>query len=179
MQWLIIENEKIIKRCCGKMAPKGATVVENFKGFVGEPITFYNPDWTRKSNIELYQQNLLPVPEGFKLEDDHLVELSEYEKALSLYNSKKIDITEFKFKVREIRSAMYPTVTQYIEAYQENVYLGLPTNEQLYKDALLYKHYLREVPQQEEFPFKPVLTFDEFLLSEEYVFTKLSISPST
>lgn len=42
--------------------------------------------------------------------------------------------------------------------------LGVETNEQEYILALRYKQYLRDIPQQETFPFEEVIDFDNWRL---------------
>jgi hypothetical protein len=82
MEYLIIKDGIITEHCCGSELPEDATQIDSFIGIVGEPTTYYNDDWTRKSNIELYKENIVYVPTDYKLNDDKtaIVEMSQVEK---------------------------------------------------------------------------------------------------
>jgi hypothetical protein len=82
MEYLIIEDGIIKEHCCGSTLPDGAVQVTDFFGTVGEPVAYYNGDWARKSDIELYKEKVLAIPSGYKLNDSQtaLVEMTQAEK---------------------------------------------------------------------------------------------------
>lgn len=80
MEYLIIKDGIIKEHCCGTVLPDGAVQVTDFFGTVGEPVAYYNDDWTLKTDIELYREGIVPIPAGFRIENDTLVEMSEVEK---------------------------------------------------------------------------------------------------
>ena len=48
-----------------------------------EPITFYTPDWKRKSNEQLIKEKLLPMPQGHVWEGDELRQMTKEERVLT------------------------------------------------------------------------------------------------
>lgn len=64
MEYITIKNGTITGHFCGQFLPVGAVEVKDFTGIVGEPVTYYNPDWSRKKNIELIHSGLMSVPKG-------------------------------------------------------------------------------------------------------------------
>lgn len=80
MEYLIIENEKIKGHYCSNQLPKGAIEVTDFSGQIGEPVSFYNDKWERKPDLQLMQEGLIPIPAGFKLENDKLIPMTLEEK---------------------------------------------------------------------------------------------------
>lgn len=78
---LKIENEKIVSHSIVNREPReNEIVVNNWDGTVGEPLTFYNGDYTRKSNIELMKAGLIDIPQGYEIKEGKLVEMSLQEK---------------------------------------------------------------------------------------------------
>ena len=78
---LKIENEKIVSHSIINREPRAnEIVVKNWNGTVGEPLTFYNGDYTRKSDIELMEAGLIEIPKGLKIEENKLVEMTLQEK---------------------------------------------------------------------------------------------------
>ena len=82
MEYLIIEGGMIKEHCCGPVLPDGAVEVDSFGGIVGDPVTYYNAGWSRKSDIELYRENIAAVPSGYRLNSDGtaLVEMTQVER---------------------------------------------------------------------------------------------------
>jgi len=48
-----------------------------------EPVTFYNQDWTRKSDCCLIMEGLLPMPEGYVQEENQLRPMTPEERILA------------------------------------------------------------------------------------------------
>ena len=73
---LKIENEKIVSHSIVNREPrKNEIVVNNWQGTVGEPLTFYNDDYTRKSDIELMEAGLIEIPQGYEIKNGKLEEI--------------------------------------------------------------------------------------------------------
>ena len=73
---LKIENEKILSHSIVNREPReNEIVVKNWNGTVGEPLTFYNEDYSRKSNIELMELGLIDIPQGYEIKEGKLEEI--------------------------------------------------------------------------------------------------------
>ena len=73
---LKIENEKITGHSIiNRELRKNEIVVNNWNGNVGEPLTFYNDDYTRKSDIELMEAGLIDIPQGYEIKEGKLEEI--------------------------------------------------------------------------------------------------------
>lgn len=68
-------------------------------------------------------------------------------------------------RVRSIRSEYMAETLNKVERYETQKAIGLDTteSEDTYRNYLLYLQYLRDVPQQLEFPNIEVLTFDKWV----------------
>lgn len=76
MEYIIIENGIISAHCCGETLPEGATEVKDFYGIVGEPASYYNDKWERKTDEELIVEGLIPLPDGCKIDGGKLVPMT-------------------------------------------------------------------------------------------------------
>ena len=73
---LKIENEKIISHSIVNREPReNEIVVNNWQGTVGEPLSFYNDDYTRKSDLELMEAGLIEIPQGYEIKEGKLEEI--------------------------------------------------------------------------------------------------------
>lgn len=73
---LKIENEKIVSHSIvNRELRKNEVVVKNWQGTVGEPLSFYNEDYSRKSNIELMELGLIDIPQGYEIKEGKLEEI--------------------------------------------------------------------------------------------------------
>lgn len=101
MEYITIENQIITGHYASDSIPEGAIPVTDFKGIVGEPVSYYNPDWTRKSDIELMLSGLMTIPNGYKLTNTGLIEMSLKEKIdaglETIPTGKKLDENETAF----------------------------------------------------------------------------------
>ena len=68
-------------------------------------------------------------------------------------------------QVKSIRNQYMSDTLARCDRYEKQKAIGLDTteSEDTYRNYLLYLQYLRDVPQQLEFPNVEVLTFDEWL----------------
>ena len=80
MEYITDENHIITGHYASASIPEGAIPVTDFIGRVGEPVSYYNPDWSRKSDIELMLSGLMTIPNGYKLTNTGLIEMSLKEK---------------------------------------------------------------------------------------------------
>ena len=78
---LKIENEKIVSHSIVNRDPrKNEIVVNNWQGTVGEPLTFYDENYKRFTDVELIEKGLKELPKGLKIENNKLVEMTLQEK---------------------------------------------------------------------------------------------------
>lgn len=101
MEYITIENQIITGHYVGDSIPTEAIPITDFIGRVGEPVSYYNPDWSRKSDIELMLSGLMPIPNGYKLTNTGLIEMSLKEKIdaglETIPTGKKLDENETAF----------------------------------------------------------------------------------
>ena len=80
MEYITVEKHIITGHYASDTIPEGAIPVTDFIGRVGEPVSYYNPDWSRKSDIELMLSGLMTIPNGYKITNTGLIEMSLKEK---------------------------------------------------------------------------------------------------
>lgn len=82
MEYITVKKGKITGHFCGDKLPKGSIQVSDWWGNVGEPVNYYDENWKRKDDIELYKTGVMKIPSGLKLNDDKtaIIEMSEVEK---------------------------------------------------------------------------------------------------
>ena len=101
MEYITIENQIITGHYVGDSIPTEAIPITDFIGRGGEPVSYYNPDWGRKSDIELMLSGLMPIPNGYKLTNTGLIEMSLKEKIdaglETIPTGKKLDENETAF----------------------------------------------------------------------------------
>ena len=85
MEYITVENQVITGHYASDSIPEGAIPVTDFNGIVGEQVSYYNPDWTRKSDIELMLTGLMAIPDGYKINEEKtaLQEMTEDEKIIA------------------------------------------------------------------------------------------------
>lgn len=170
MEYLIIENGKIKAHRCSRSVPVNAIVVENWRGSVGEPVDFYDENWQRKSEFELMKECLVEVPKGFKWNKSKtaLEEMSQIEKIeAGLEKLQENQIIE-NGEIRELtNSEMFKKGLLSEENFasikrNERDFLLTKTDKYLLPDFPIsdgklnkvkaYRQYLRDLPQNENFP---------------------------
>lgn len=132
MEYITVENNVITGNFCSNTLPENAIQVENFNGIVGEPLTYYNDDYSRKTDLELYIVGIKTIPTGFKLNDDNsaLVEMTQIEKinagietiptGMKLENNKLVSKTmEEKLADNEITQTEYNNYL--IDSYKQKL----------------------------------------------------------
>ena len=109
MEYIVVDDKIVKGHYCGENKPDNAIRVNNFNGSVGEPVSFFDSNWNRKPEIDLYKEGLKDVPKGYKLNEDKtaVIEMSEDEKLFSgiitqsEYNSIKIQKMKQKIETLE------------------------------------------------------------------------------
>lgn len=175
-EYMVINNNIIEAVYCGDVESNENTIIlpENHQVRVGENISFYNDNWSRKSDVELMQLGLIDIPAGFKLENNMLVEMTYIEKVIAGIEEmpanmkieegkllqknqdeifSEMDLDEKANFIRNKRDNLINEADILLIKYQEQVELGLKKQDDTYRLALLqYKEDLRNVPEQAGFP---------------------------
>ena len=175
-EYMVINNNIIEAVYCGDVESNENTIIlpENHQVRVGENISFYNDNWSRKSDVELMQLGLIDIPAGFKLENNMLVEMTYIEKVIAgieempanmkieegklLQKSQEELFNEMTLEQKEIfirskRDNLINEADIMLLKYQEQVTLGIVQENKDYYTALLqYKQALRDIPEQAGFP---------------------------
>ena len=70
MEYIVIEDGKVARHgavASAEKMPDGAVPVKGrFSGVVGDSVQFYDGNWNRLPDEELYEKGLLPIPAGFR-----------------------------------------------------------------------------------------------------------------
>lgn len=170
MEYLIIANGKIKAHRCSRSVPVNAIVVENWRGSVGESVDFYDRNWQRKSEFELMKEGLVEVPKGFKWNKSKtaLEEMTQVEKIEQGFEKLQENQIIENGEIRELtNSELYKKGLLSEEAFatikrDERDYLLAKTDKFLLPDFPIsneklnkvkaYRQYLRDLPQNENFP---------------------------
>lgn len=170
MEYLIVENGKIKSHRCSRSVPANAIVVENWRGSVGEPVDFYDENWQRKSEFELMKEGLVAIPKGFrwnksktaleemsqiekieagieKLQENQIIENGEIRNLTNSEMYKKGLLSEEIFATikRNERDSLLSKTDKYLLA-------DFPIDDKKLKKVISYRQYLRDLPQNENFP---------------------------
>lgn len=170
MEYLIIENGKIKAHRCSRSVPANAIVVENWRGSVGEPVDFYNKKWQRKSEFELMKEGLIAIPKGFKwnqsktaieemtqvekieagiekLQENQIIENGEVRNLTNseLYKKGLLSAENFAAIKRNERDSLLSKTDKYLLP-------DFPIDEEKLNKIKAYRQYLRDLPQNENFP---------------------------
>lgn len=170
MEYLIVENGKIKAHRCSRSVPANAIIVENWRGSVGETVDFYNKNWQRKSEFELMKEGLIEVPKGFKwnksrtaieemtqvekieagiekLQENQIIENGEIRNLTNSEMYKKGLLSEETFAAikRNERDSLLSKTDKYLLP-------DFPIDEEKLNKIKAYRQYLRDLPQDENFP---------------------------
>lgn len=142
---LKIENGKITAHSIINRNPReNEVIVNDWNGTVGEPLTFYNDDYTRKSDIELMEAELIDIPQGYKIKEGKLEEI-------------KIETQESEKVEEELEEELPP------QFKKENGKIVPKTMEEMLADGTItqdaYNEYL-------------ILNYKQFLDSSDWVVVK-------
>lgn len=170
MEYLIVENGKIKSHRCSRSVPSNAIIVKNWRGSVGEPVDFYDKNWQRKSEFELMKEGLVEVPKGFKWNKSKtaLEEMSQVEKIEAgieklqenqiIENGEVRDLTKSEMYKKGLLSeenfAAIKRNERDSHLLETDKYLlpDFPITEEKLNKVKAYRQYLRDLPQNENFP---------------------------
>lgn len=107
----------------------------------------YTDENDNNNNISLWEYKQVVVPIN--------TNLSEIDKII-LTNS-----TEYV--VRELRNKLLDNTDKKVARYRDEVELGLETTDDLIK-LTNYRQYLRDIPNEEGFPYVTIKTYEEYIL---------------
>ena len=164
---LKIENEKIVSHSIVNREPReGEVVVNNWQGTVGEPITYYDENYKRYTDIELINKGLKELPKGLKIEDNKLVEMTLQEKyeagLITLHPTQKIvdNYIVEKTQAERINEGIEELPPQF---KKENGEIVPKTMEEMFADGTI---------TQSEYNEYIILTYKQFLDSTDWVVIK-------
>lgn len=176
-EYMIVNNNIIEAIYCGDVEENENTIIlpENHEVRVGENISFYNDDWSRKSDVELIQLGLINIPEGVKIENGNIVEMTFVEKVIAgleemplYYKIENNDLVEMaeheKLAImqkqekenyhRQKRDKLINEEIWKIQRHEQEKLLGLNTtlSDEEFLKLLKYIQDLRDITTQEYFP---------------------------
>ncbi len=129
---LKIENEKIVSHyIINRELKENEVIVNDWNGTVGEPLTFYNDDYTRKSDIELMEAGLINIPQGYEIKERKLEEI-------------KIEIQEPEKVEEELPPQFKKENGEIVPKTMEEMLADGTITQNDYNEYLVmnYKHYL-------------------------------------
>ena len=175
MQYMIVKDNIVTGIFCGEGKDDNAILLpDTHEVREGESLEFYNDDFTRKSEVELIKLGLSTLPVGYKLNNDQIVEMTFDERIiagldplpnyLKIVDGRLVEKTEDEMWlektpdekasiIRQKRGSLLNEVDTLLLKYQEQVELGIVSENKNYYTALLqYKQALRDIPEQKAFP---------------------------
>lgn len=174
-EYMIVKNNIVEAIFCGEAEEGSIILPKNHQIRVGEPLTFYNEDYTRKSEVQLMQEGLIELPQGYKIDNDKLVEMAYDEKIIAgieqlpngmkIVGDKILPMTEEERLQtmtdeekatyhRQQRDILLNAEVWKLQRHEQEKLLGINTTltEKEYIKLLQYIQELRELPQQDGFP---------------------------
>jgi len=154
MFYLVIEDEKIKAFRDGPSVPEGAIPFDHiFNGVIGEPVSYYKEDWTRKTDVELITEGLMELPEDCEIKDGEIVkktvEQSEedisYKTPLELYKEGSISKEDYSQYIRSIRNNLLSDSDKYMLP-------DFPIASEKLEFVKEYRAKLRDLPEDKDFP---------------------------
>lgn len=177
-EYIKIKNKIITGIFCGTTDEEDIIILPaNHEVREGDSLDFYTDNFKRKSDIQLMHENLIPIPQGYKIDNDKLVEMTFNERIIAgidelPHNMKIVDnklvekseeekiadmTTEEKSTYhRQKRDVLLNNVLWKVERHSQEERLGMETtlSEEEYINLLTYIQNLRNLPQQAGFPDK-------------------------
>lgn len=176
-EYMVIKDNIIKAIYCGEVeSNKNVTALpENHQVQVGDNILCYNEDYTRKSDVELIKLGFMQLPQGYKLEQDNIVEMNLDEKILAgledvprfckIVDNNIIEMEEYeKLAImqrqekedyhRKKRDNLINKEIWKISRHEQEKLLGIKTtlNDDEFLKLLKYIQDLRDITIQEYFP---------------------------
>ena len=113
--------------------------------------------------------NIEPVEVVYTNEDNESIILYKYEQFVLPFTSSEdmiqetIRVNSSDYKLRERRNILLDDSDKKIARYNDEVLLNLPTTDSLIK-LTSYRQYLRDITNEEGFPYIHIKTYEEFIL---------------
>ena len=113
--------------------------------------------------------NIEPMDISYTDENDNNISLWEYKQVVVPINTNlsEIDniilINSTEYVVRELRNKLLDNMDKKVAMYRDEVELGLETTDDLSK-LTNYRQYLRDIPNEEGFPYVTIKTYEEYIL---------------
>lgn len=174
-EYMIVENNIVTGIFCG-VAEKGSiTLPKNHEVRVGESLDFYNSNYTRKTEVQLIKEKLIELPQGYKIDNDKLVEMTYEERIIAgleslPYGMKIVDnnlvamteeekvaamtIEEKAAYHRQKRDTLLNAEVWKVERHNQEILLGRETtlSNDEFMNLLRYIQELRDLTEQPNFP---------------------------
>lgn len=175
-EYIKIKNNTIVGIFCGATDEEDVIILPaNHEVREGDSLNFYTDNFKRKSDIQLMQEKLIPIPQGYKIDNDKLVEMTfneriiagidELPRNMKIVDNKLVEkseeekladmTTEEKSTYhRQKRDVLLNSVLWKVERHSQEERLGMETtlSEEEYINLLTYIQNLRNLPQQAGFP---------------------------
>lgn len=176
-EYMVIKDNIIQAVYCGEAESSKNIIMlpENHEIRVGEDIAFYNDNYTRKSDVELMTLGLMDIPNGYKIENNNLVEMTSDERIIAgldtlprffkivenclveMEEYEKLEIMTKEEKEnyhRDKRDSLINKEIWKIQRHEHEKLLGISTtlNDDEFLLLLKYIQELRDITSQEYFP---------------------------
>ena len=126
------------------------------------------PDFIVRLGDKIYI-NIEPRDISYTDDNDNNISLWEYKQVVVPINTNlsEIDniilINSTEYVVRELRNKLLDNMDKKVARYRDEVELGLEATDDLTK-LTNYRQYLRDIPNEEGFPYVTIKTYEEYIL---------------
>lgn len=113
--------------------------------------------------------NIEPKDISYVDDNNNNISLYEYEQIVLPHTvndtiiQETIRINSTEYKVRKERDSFLDYTDKKVVRYRDEVELGIPPTDDLVK-LTNYRQYLRDIPNEEGFPYITIKTYEEFIL---------------
>lgn len=113
--------------------------------------------------------NIEPKDISYVDDNNNNISLFEYEQIVLPHTvndtiiQETIRINSTEYKVRKERDSFLDYIDKKVARYRDEVELGIPPTDDLVK-LTNYRQYLRDIPNEEGFPYITIKTYEEFIL---------------
>ena len=113
--------------------------------------------------------NIEPKDISYVDDNNNNISLFEYEQIVLPHTvndtiiQETIRINSTEYKVRKERDSFLDYTDKKVTRYRDEVELGIPPTDDLVK-LTNYRQYLRDIPNEEGFPYITIKTYEEFIL---------------
>ena len=113
--------------------------------------------------------NIEPRDISYTDDDDNNISLWEYKQVVVPINTTLAEIDNIilinstEYVVRELRNELLDNTDKKVARHRDEVELGLETTDDLTK-LTNYRQYLRDIPNEDGFPYNTIKTYEEFIL---------------